>query len=166
MSSNKVSLLGLHQGLKINSSEVEIGYLVRVDADGAPFLRLMHDKNNEVKAHSILQLDGEIKNQVKMPLPVLVAFDNNKMPIILNVLFDKIFSEVSSKSKIVEMEIKNNSHSDRKILNLEALDEINIRCGKSEIILRKNGKVIIKGAEVISRASNSNKIKGANVLIN
>ncbi|MCC6418741.1 MAG: hypothetical protein IT429_10940, partial [Gemmataceae bacterium] len=48
----------------------------------------------------------------------------------------------------------------------DAKEEIVLRCGKSSITLRKDGKVVVLGAEVVSRASGTNKIKGAAVRIN
>ena len=49
---------------------------------------------------------------------------------------------------------------------LEAHDEIVLRCGESSISLRKDGKVVIRGRELVSRAAEINKIKGGAVHIN
>jgi hypothetical protein len=49
---------------------------------------------------------------------------------------------------------------------LSAADEIVLRCGKSSVTLTSAGKVIIRGAHVVSRASGVNRIKGASVQIN
>jgi archaeosine-15-forming tRNA-guanine transglycosylase len=51
-------------------------------------------------------------------------------------------------------------------LFLKAKKEIEIRCGKSALILKADGKVVIKGEQIISRARKVNKIKGAAVKIN
>jgi len=66
------------------------------------------------------------------------------------------------------------SDSDREVLVerdderlvLRADREISLRCGDASITLTRAGKVIIKGAYVISRSSGCNKIKGAAVEIN
>ena len=59
------------------------------------------------------------------------------------------------------------SHSDMKDrLQLSAQKEVRITCGKSEIRLTADGKVIVKGTDVVSRASRRNKIKGSSVGIN
>jgi hypothetical protein len=47
-----------------------------------------------------------------------------------------------------------------------AEQEIVLECGASSIVLMKDGHVVIKGAQVVSRASGANKIKGATVSIN
>jgi hypothetical protein len=49
---------------------------------------------------------------------------------------------------------------------LTAEREIVLRCGKASITLTRAGKVIIRGAYVLSRSSGANQVKGASVQIN
>lgn len=49
---------------------------------------------------------------------------------------------------------------------LEAKGELTLRCGRATITLRDDGKVVIQGVDVLSRASRTNKIKGGSVQIN
>ncbi len=49
---------------------------------------------------------------------------------------------------------------------IEGKDEVVLRCGEASITLRRNGRVIIRGAEVESRASGTNKVRGGSVRIN
>lgn len=44
--------------------------------------------------------------------------------------------------------------------------EILLKCGDAEILLRSDGKVVVKGCDIVSRASGRNRIKGATVGIN
>jgi hypothetical protein len=55
---------------------------------------------------------------------------------------------------------------DGKRVELEGQDEIVLRCGEASITLRRNGRVVIKGAQVETRASGLNRIKGGSVAIN
>jgi len=55
---------------------------------------------------------------------------------------------------------------DGKRVLLEARDEIVLRCGEASIVLRRNGRVIIRGARVETRARGVNRIKGGSVQIN
>jgi hypothetical protein len=48
----------------------------------------------------------------------------------------------------------------------EAPQELALSCGESSITLRRDGKIIIKGEEIVSRARGVNKVKGAIVKIN
>jgi len=49
---------------------------------------------------------------------------------------------------------------------LEGEDEIVLRCGESTIILRRNGAVLVRGAQVESRSSGRYAIRGRKVALN
>ncbi len=55
---------------------------------------------------------------------------------------------------------------DGKRITFEAQDEIVLRCGKASITLTRAGKVLIRGAYILSRSSGANRVKGASVEIN
>jgi len=55
---------------------------------------------------------------------------------------------------------------DRKRIVLNAGEEIALRCGKASITLTRAGKVLIRGAYLLSRSSGVNRIKGGSVQIN
>ncbi len=58
------------------------------------------------------------------------------------------------------------AEADGRRLVLEGKDEVVLRCGDASITLRRNGRVVIRGAEVESRASGTNKVRGGSVRIN
>jgi hypothetical protein len=49
---------------------------------------------------------------------------------------------------------------------VEATDELVLRCGAASITLRSNGRVLIQGTHVETRAEGVNRIKGGSVQIN
>jgi hypothetical protein len=49
---------------------------------------------------------------------------------------------------------------------LEGKDEVVLTCGKASITLRRNGRVVIRGAYVESHSGGTNRIKGCIVSIN
>jgi hypothetical protein len=49
---------------------------------------------------------------------------------------------------------------------LEAFDELELRCGKASIVLRRNGRIVVRGAYVETRSSGVNRIRGGSVRIN
>ena len=55
---------------------------------------------------------------------------------------------------------------DGRRLVFEAEQEIELRCGDASLLLRRDGKVVIRGRELLSRSSGRNRIKGAAVQIN
>ncbi len=55
---------------------------------------------------------------------------------------------------------------DGKRVTLEAQEEIVLKCGKGSIMIRKDGKIVIKGTHLLSRSSGPHRIKGGSVNIN
>lgn len=55
---------------------------------------------------------------------------------------------------------------DGRCVTLEAQDEIVLKCGRSSLTLRRNGEVILRGVRVLSRAAQTQRIRGASVQIN
>ena len=69
-------------------------------------------------------------------------------------------SSSASQSKPVEVKL------DGQQLVLSAEQEIVLRCGEASITLTRAGKVLIRGAYLLSRSSGVNRIKGGSVQIN
>ena len=55
---------------------------------------------------------------------------------------------------------------DGKRIVLTGEEEVELRCGEASISLKKNGKLVIPGAYVETRAKGTNRIKGGSVQIN
>jgi len=55
---------------------------------------------------------------------------------------------------------------DHESLLLSATNEITLRCGKASITLTSAGKVLIRGAYLLSRSSGVNRIKGGSIQLN
>ena len=47
-----------------------------------------------------------------------------------------------------------------------ARDEVVIACGQASITLRRNGRVVIRGTHVETRAAGTNRIRGGQVRVN
>jgi len=52
------------------------------------------------------------------------------------------------------------------VIEFDAEQELVLRCGQASITLRRDGKILIRGAYVETRASGTNRIKGGSVQIN
>lgn len=55
---------------------------------------------------------------------------------------------------------------DGRTVRFTARDEIVLQCGPGSITLRKDGKIVIKGTHLLSRATGTHRIKGGSVNIN
>ena len=51
-------------------------------------------------------------------------------------------------------------------LVIEAKKNLTLKCGDGSITLRKDGKILIKGKDLVSQARRTNRIKGGSVAIN
>ena len=118
-----------------------VGRAVRVEPNGDVYVDYRDNPLGPVRARvaasETLKGAGE---------PVLLVFENGNpgLPIIAGVLREKA----------------------RRSLAFEAAGAITITCGKSSITLSSDGRIVIKGTELVSRASGTNKIRGAAVKIN
>ena len=56
--------------------------------------------------------------------------------------------------------------ADGRRVEIQAEEEIVLRCGESSITLTRAGKILIRGAYVLSRSSGVNRIQGGSVEIN
>ncbi|MCP3873099.1 MAG: hypothetical protein GY699_08095 [Desulfobacteraceae bacterium] len=103
----------------------------------------------------------QLSQEQSIGTEVLIVFENGDpdLPIITGVMenfLDEIISEQENLKTIV----------DGKEINIEAKEKIVLKCGKGSITIDKHGKIIIKGEELISRSSGSNKIKGGSIQLN
>ena len=62
--------------------------------------------------------------------------------------------------------VQTSAELDGEYIMLSAKQTITLKCGKASITLTKAGKIILRGAYVLSRSSGVNRIKGGSVQIN
>jgi hypothetical protein len=54
----------------------------------------------------------------------------------------------------------------RKQIVLDAEEEVSIRCGSGSITIRKSGKILVKGMEIVSHAKGAHRIRGGSIQLN
>lgn len=136
---------------------VVIGRLVEISEHGEPLVRMTVDDEEMIRpARSVLLLSRK-----QIGAEVVLNFENGdpQKPIILGLLSS---GEPPPKTSAASLEVT--ADDDR--LELTAEREIILRCGKASITLTRAGKVLIRGAYVLSRSSGANRIKGGSVQIN
>ena len=78
-----------------------------------------------------------------------------------------VIGRIQHPQEIVQPQLQNiSAELDDERLEFTAEKEIVLRCGKASITLTKAGKIILRGAYVLSRSSGVNRIKGGSVHIN
>jgi hypothetical protein len=95
---------------------------------------------------------------------VVVIFEDGdpRRPIIVGVVREP--NQLHESAAPPSSDVTIHADDDRFVVSAER--EITLRCGEASITLTRAGKVIIKGASILSRATGHNKIKGAAVDIN
>lgn len=78
-------------------------------------------------------------------------------------LIEKYLPEDDKKLPEVESPSQN---EDTKEIKLNATEMVELRCGESSLTMNKDGKIVLKGSTIVSRASGVNKVKGSTVRIN
>lgn len=98
---------------------------------------------------------------------VLLVFEAERsdQPILVGVL-DRPASEAPATSIEDEVARPKEVRVDGERVVLEAQDEVELRCGEASIVLRRNGRVVIRGVYVETRSRGVNRIKGGSVQIN
>ena len=89
--------------------------------------------------------------------PLIVGFIENLAPHPAPSVFQ---TEPSHPAQVIEADV------DGRRVRLTAQDEIVLVCGSASITLRRNGRVVIRGAYVETHSDGTNRIKGGQVQIN
>jgi len=102
---------------------------------------------------------------------VLVLLNRHTQPVVLGVVTQRLWDQPEADHpREAHAKLSNTSSMsvqvDRRTLELEAADEIRLTCGKSSLVLRRDGTVVVRGVNIITRGSESNKVKGGTVSIN
>lgn len=140
-----------------------VGLIVSVEKEGQIAVDFPDNPNPPVSARSIIGVTPADKDR-----EVLLTFDHGdpRRPIIVGFIQHQPVIEKESKTLMLDRKSLEDIVLDGRRITLDASEEIVLRCGDSSAKLRKDGTIIIKGINLVSRARAANKIKGAAVNIN
>lgn len=135
---------------------VVTGLLAGFDEAGAPMVDFhLNSSGNLLQARSIVPLsDGDSGREA------ILMFDGGEptQPIIMGLVQQSPPSQTESRHIAIEAD-------DERVV-ITAQKEIVLQCGKASITMTRAGKVLIRGAYLLSRSSGVNRIKGGSVQIN
>ncbi len=103
---------------------------------------------------------------------VLLVFENGDpdRPIIIgqieNFLEDIVSGQINKDKTDAQAVKPKEAIVDGERIVIEAEKEIVLKCGKGSITIRKDGKIVTKGTNILSRSSGAQRIKGGSVSIN
>ncbi len=111
---------------------------------------------------------GDLAKEEQRGREVLLVFDkgNLRRPIIIGLMGNALEDLVSFQVPAEDSKEIKNVLVDGSRITIEAQNEILLKCGKGSILVRKDGKIIIRGTDILSRSSGRHRIRGASVSIN
>jgi hypothetical protein len=136
-----------------------VGRIIRITTEGRVWVDFPGNAMGPAQARSIVDIS---QNRGEFDDPVLLLFEGGDptLPIIVGIVRDTLRKSLPAAA------YPGDAVLDGKRITLVAQHEILLRCGKSSILLRKDGKIVVKGAQIVSRSSGPHKIRGASVNIN
>lgn len=137
---------------------VVIGLLLSINDAGEPLVAFPGNPlEAAVPARSTAKLE---KDDAGKEVALLFEGGNPLRPLIIGKIHhpSQTNSTPIRESAIAEL--------DGEHITLSARESITLKCGKASITLTKTGKIILRGAYLLSRSSGVNRIKGGSVQIN
>jgi hypothetical protein len=135
---------------------VLIGRFIGPDAGGRPLVDIAYPGFTEpIRARSAVRLAADA---VGREVAVLFEQGHPECPLVIGLIQSGVVQPVSHARTDAEI--------DGERLVFTAQKEIVLRCGQASITLTRAGKVLIRGAYVLSRSSGVNRIKGGSIQLN
>lgn len=140
-----------------------VGRLVSAPNAGAPLVEVPgHGAHPARVLRSVdrgwLRGDGAVGREVL----VVLADGDPARPIIIGVLEDLVDTLLDDAADAPRVDVSLDGRS----VTLEASREITLRCGEASLTLHADGRVVTRGVNVVSQASEQQRIAGAIVRIN
>ncbi len=142
-------------------SGIYIGTLKKITYEGQVLVEISDIRPGvEFIARATCSVDkNDIGKKVALSFPV----NNDRNPLILGVIRNE--NQKTGGDLYIHGQVQNATGRSGKLI-LDAENEITLQCGKSSITLTAEGKIIIKGEYISSRATGVHRIKGGAVQIN
>ncbi len=143
-----------------------IGRILGVTHEGRALVDYPGSRNGPVEARSAVEVTGVSPQRLKGAPVVLLLLDEEPAPIIIGLLRDQLCSGILQPDVSEIMGRAEECTVDGERVRIEGKQAVLIRCGKASIELMADGRILIRGARLVSRAEGLNAIKGASVRIN
>jgi len=142
---------------------VTIGSLAGFDDAGSPMIDRPDVCATHIAARSIVPLD---ELTIGREVALLFEAGDPTRPIVIGVLQDpqQPLREAVDAESAAPLPIE--VEADGKRIVLTGKEEVVLRCGQASIQLLSDGTIRLRGTNVLSRASATNRIRGGNVQIN
>jgi hypothetical protein len=147
---------------------MRVGRVVAINGKSRPMVDFPGNPGGSLEARCIEGAMGLPVDGIETDTAVLLAFDGGDpaLPVIIGRIRETIEQCENRSAPELQQRSTRELIVEGKSMIVRADQEITLSCGKSSITLQKDGKIVIRAAEIVSRASRTNKIRGATVMIN
>lgn len=148
---------------------VKVGRIINVDKSGQILVDFPGNEQGPVTARFISSVKLEALRQASSSnQDILLVFENNDplRPVIIDTISSLINEIVQTEDIDLKVDEPKDVTIDGEKITFDAKEQITLKCGQSSITLTRSGKVLIRGAYLLSRSTGVNSIKGGSVQIN
>lgn len=170
MKSDSPAVLPIRNFDRTPYAQHQAGTLARIDGDGRPWVTF--DGSNAVEVLARFAMDPAQLMQVDRTAlagtSVLLVFEDSdpRRPIVVSFISEALPKQAPPPATSEAAEDSRELLVNERRFVINAHDEIELRCGKSRIVMQKDGKILIKGTDLVSRSSGPNRIRGGNISLN
>ncbi len=149
-------------------ASAQIGRLVGVTPEGRPLVEFNGSRQNTAAVTTVSAPRSVLEAAAARGQEVVLLFENGNpaRPILVGFVTAIPPEPQRGSLGLIVDEVPEVAQVDGKRVCIEGKDEIVLRCGEASITLRRNGRLVIKGAYVESHSKGTNRIKGGSVQIN
>jgi hypothetical protein len=162
MSESPSSLIDRLAQADANGLRVVLGHLDGLDDEGRLLFRAMGSDESVPVTIGLELSDGALVKAARLSRRALALIPSDAaQPILVGLLRERVSAEARDASP-GQLEVRMDGES----LRFEAEKSIELRCGKARLVLHRDGRVVLKGAHIVSASSGSHRIKGATIALN
>jgi hypothetical protein len=155
-------------------ASVKVGWLAPGSAPGAILVDFEGNAAGPLAARAVVALDEvTIRDALLSRQPVVLLFENGdpRLPIVVGLVPPEpgavlLGALLNSPAAVPTPARPTEARVDGKRVVLEGEQEVVLRCGDASITLRRDGKLVLRGAYVETTATGLNRIRGGSVKIN
>lgn len=170
MAKNEAEVSAIRAEERADFSTHRVGEIAAIDDEGHAEVTFPGNHGVPVRARSVVDAPARAgeHSQALVGAPVLLVFENGdpNRPIIVGLVREELRPEPVRPEVRLDLGKNRDVVVDGQRLVFDAKREVLLRCGKSTVLLQRDGKVLIRGTHLVSRASGPNRIKGGSISLN
>lgn len=151
----------------VASGHPRLGRIVRADPGGPVLVDYPGNPSGPLAARVLSSVPAhDLERAAAIEAPALLVFEegDGSLPIVTGLLasptphLDVALAEMPDEPRVALL--------DGRRVVLDGREEIVLKCGKSSLTLRRDGKVVLRGVTIVTDASGVQRIRGGKVQIN